>query len=254
MTIIQSLLLGILQGLAEFLPISSSGHLLLMQNYFGIKIDDTQILFDLILHIGTLLSILVFFSKDIIAFLKNRVNIIFLILSIIATMCLASILSLAKNLFVLVLFIAIMLFINGCFLIIGHMISKKSKAMEIDWKKAVWIGVAQGIAFIPGISRSGSTITMAMVLGISKEQAFKYSFFLAIPTIILAFVYESMHVGASFFSNGVGAVCVGFISSFIFGIISLWILKRLILASKFYYFGIYCIVAGLAVFFAHCFI
>jgi undecaprenyl-diphosphatase len=245
MVFIHYIILGIIQGVTEFLPVSSSGHLMLFQHILNIKIDDIQILFDLILHIATILALILFFYKDIKVFIKSRQNLIFIFVSFFMTSILGLIISKFKFLFIQPVFVASMLFFNGIILLIAYKFSLKNKQEKINLKKAVAIGLVQGVSVIPGISRSGSTISMALMLGVSREQAFRYSFILAIPTLIVAFLYQLVGDIGNIKALGFLPLSIGFIFSFVFGFLSLIILKKLILKSKLHYFGFYCLVVSI---------
>ncbi|MBF0226292.1 MAG: undecaprenyl-diphosphatase UppP [Desulfobacterales bacterium] len=262
MNIFHSIVLGIVQGLTEFLPVSSSGHLVLFQNIFGMK--EPEIFFDLCLHFGTLMAIiLIYFSeiKNIISsFFKGFRNTHFfsnifedkdlklaflIIIGCIPTAIIGLIIE--KNsdkLFSSIFMVGIMLIITGLILFLTRFF--KTATLDIkgfSFKKALIIGFVQGIAVIPGISRSGSTISTALFLGINKETAAKYSFLLSIPAIAgaeLIVLLGASNIEAHFDIS----TFVGMLSAFVTGYLSLKLLIRIVNQGNLYIFAPYCICIG----------
>ena len=243
---IDAFILGVVQGIAEFLPISSSGHLVIMQSILGIEQPGNT--FEIIVHLGTLASIIVVFFKDIkkivSSFYKNK-NRKFIYCIIIGT--LPSIFvglgfkNQIQSLFEDVFAVGIALIFTGLFLFLSRYIKEQDKELSIA--KATIIGLSQSVAIIPGVSRSGMTITFALLLGLSSKEAAKFSFLLAIPVILGAGLITMMDINNGF-SISMDTVLIGFFTSFITGILSLkWLLKTLE-KGEFYYFGLYCIVLG----------
>lgn len=202
MNLINVVIIGIVQGITEFLPISSSGHLVILQNLFGI--NEGQLTLDIFLHIGTVIPILIIYwqeVKDILLFKKETRRLSWLIIiGIIPTGFIGFFL---KDFFVgffsSVLNVGFMLLITGLFLYLVEKfaVSKKGLA-EMKEHNAIIIGIAQGLAIIPGISRSGTTITASIFQGLDRESAAKYSFLVSIPVIMGAGLLELKEV----FDNG----------------------------------------------------
>ena len=194
MTIIEAITLGIIQGLTEFLPISSSGHLVLSQVILGIQIPGND--FEVLLHIGTLCSILVVFNNDIknILFtLSSKETRRFILMIFVGTIP-AVIIGLGfkdeiEKLFDNIIVVGFALLFTGITLISSFYFKNENKKNTII--KAFLIGIAQAIAIIPGISRSGITISVALFLGLDARQAAKFSFLLAIPVISGCLLYTS---------------------------------------------------------------
>ncbi len=260
MTVIQSIILGIVQGLTEFLPVSSSAHLNLFPWVFGWQAMPES--FDVALHIGTLLAIVIYFFKDWIKLIvggynqtvkkkKSTEGKIFWYL-VIATIP-AGILSLVldkiagkiigDNLDVQMLIIAITLIAMG---IILYIVDKKSKSNisyeKITLKQSVLIGISQALAAaFPGVSRSGITMTVARGLGIDRESAARYSFLLATPITLAAVIFDlkAFEIGLSFF--------MGILSSFIVGILIIKFLLEYLKKGSFKCFAIYRIIIGIIV-------
>jgi len=244
-SILDAVLLGIIQGITEWLPISSSAHLALAQHFLGIGAD---VAFDIILHLGTLLAVVIYYRKDIIGLVagaarmqkKELLYIAYLIICAVPT----AIIGLAfkdffEGMFGNVVMIAFALFITGTFLIIAGKVNDKAKNGP-DAKKSFIIGVAQGIAVAPGISRSGATIGTGLILGMGKEEAARFSFLGGIAPIAGAVVLEGKNavIGSSV---DLASVIIGFAVSAIVGYFSIALLLRIIRGSKFQWFGYYCI-------------
>ncbi len=192
---------GIVQGITEFLPVSSSGHLVLMHNFFDIPISN-ELVFDVTLHFATLLAVMYFFRKDIIILIKNWIKSIvkkdfskgktawFIILATIPA-GLAGVLleDYIESVFRSLLVVAIMLIAVGIlFIVIERMAKQKDKIENMNWKNAFIIGLAQALALIPGTSRSGITILAGLNIGLKRKEAIKFSFLLSIPIILGAFI------------------------------------------------------------------
>mgnify|MGYP001186608106 CR=1 FL=1 len=257
MEYIEFILLGILQGITEFLPISSSGHLLIGRKIFGI--NEYGLLIEIVLHLGTLLSIILFWHKDIKEEFKLFINgdKQFTYAIIIATIP-ASIVGVLFQEYIKEFFFNIesMKYLSFNYLLLSiiifssKFINEKNKSTVI-YKYALLIGIAQSIAILPGFSRSGLTIVMAMYLGLSFKSATKFSFLLAIPILIFASfdsIYEYFLIINSFDNFNI-PLLLGFITSFITGYFILGILKGIIENRKFWYFSIYCFLISLSLFY-----
>ena len=257
MEYIEFILLGILQGLTEFLPISSSGHILMGRKFFSIS--GNGLLIEIVLHLGTLLSILVFWYKDIIDEFKSFLggNKKFLYSIIIGTIPAATV-GLLLNDFIKTTFFNIesmnYLALNYILLTIVIFSSKyitENNKKEVIYKYALLIGLAQSIAILPGFSRSGLTIVMAMWLGLSFKSAAKFSFLLAIPILIFASIdsiYEYA-LNQTYNTDFEFSLMLGFLASFFSGYLSLVLLKNVIGGKKFWYFSIYCLLIGVILFY-----
>lgn len=249
MTIIEAALLGIIQGLTEFLPISSSGHLVIGQKVLGISIQGNA--FEVVVHLGTLISVLIVFWPDIWQLLKSFKLIStqkYIIAIAIGTLPAVIIGLLFKDViteaFENIRVVAITLIITGIILLTTKFI--KIKLKDISISRGLLIGIAQAMAIIPGISRSGMTISLGMYLGIAPDKAAKFSFLLAIPAIAGAGLLTGLDLMDS--SEPIlpwSVLIVGFLSSLLVGWISLRWLLGLIKSGKFHWFGVYCILIGL---------
>ena len=249
MTVFDALLLGIIQGLTEFLPISSSGHLVIGQELLGISVPGNA--FEVIVHLGTLVSVLIVFWRDIYDILKSlnsKVTKTYVLTIIIGTIPAAFIgIGLGDKIgaaYEDIRVVATALVFTGLFLLLTKFIETKTNQISVG--KGFLIGLTQALAIIPGVSRSGITISTGMFLGVAPEESAKFSFLLAIPAIAGAGLITTIDlVGSSDIGISIQIGLVGFLSSLIIGWISLKVLIGLIKTGKFYWFGIYCILIGL---------
>ena len=249
MTIFEAALLGIIQGLTEFLPISSSGHLVIGQALLNISIPGNA--FEVVVHLGTLVSVLIVFWTDIwqlITSLKSTTTQKYIIAIIIGTVPAVVIGLLFKDIiseaFENIRIVAITLIITGMILLTTKLINTKQKDITVG--RGFLIGVAQAMAIVPGISRSGMTISLGMYLGIAPDKAAKFSFLLAVPAIIGAGLLTGLDMmEASEPMLHWSLLVVGFLSSLLVGWVSLKWLLGLIRLGKFHWFGVYCIIVGL---------
>jgi len=248
-TTLEALILGIIQGIAEFLPISSSGHLVVLQRVFGI--EEPALTFDIIVHVGSLFAIVLVFWRDIWALIKKPFQKMtgLLIVGTIPVVVLGFFLRNAiENYFRTGLWLATAFAVTGCILLLADKFTKLPKEeKDITYLDALIVGCFQALALPPGISRSGTTIMGALSRGINREAAAKLSFMLAIIAIAGAGTLELIQVlrGEVPPANiGFSQMAVGFIASFVVGVFAIKLLLRLIKACKLKYFSYY--VWGLA--------
>lgn len=243
MSIIYAIILGIVQGLTEFLPVSSSGHLVLLQNIFGIKND--IILFDVILHLGTLVAVFIVYRKTIFELIKKPFSkkMQYLVVGTIPTVLIALLFkdffegAFSGN-FLFVGFLA-----TAILLIIADFCDKKYKNKnDMNFKRVSVMGLFQGFAIMPGLSRSGSTITSAIVMGIDKKDALEYSFLLSIPIIFASMIYELIKTPIQTISIGILPIIFGFIFSAVFGYLAIKFMIKLVQNKSYKYFSIYLII------------
>ena len=265
MSVFQSIILGILQGFAEFLPISSSGHLALAQHLFGLS--DVPLLFDVFLHLATLCAVVLFFHKKIAKLfcvfgrmlmhkhpdeeeLVQRRYIVGVILATIVTGGIGIIVE--KKLGELpIKCICIGFLFTSVLLIISAAMEKRIQnrctiyAKAPSWWQSLIIGFAQGIGTLPGVSRSGSTISGALLCGVTREVAGEFSFIASIPAILGAFLLELKDIGKVGSSVGIVSVVAGCAASFVCGILALTWLMKLVRKGKLAWFACYLIPAGI---------
>ena len=245
MTVIQAVISGVVQGLTEFLPVSSSGHLVILHNIFGLK--EPQLAFDIFLHLGTMISVLIFFSKDIIdIILKDRKMMLLLILACVPTFIIGFLSKdIAERLFGSSLTVGYALVITGLWLLTAHFFAIKNKAPHVVSPfDSVIIGIAQGIAVIPGISRSGATIGAGLILGLEGAAAVKFSFLLSVPAILGASAVKFAHIEKGLSVSTSAPFVAGGLAALVTGILAIYLLLKAVKASKLWAFGAYCILAG----------
>ena len=242
MTFLDAIISGIVQGVTEFLPVSSSGHLVILHRLIGLK--EPQLVFDIFLHVGTLTAVFIVFWQDIVdIFVTKRRTGLYIALGTLVTGI--YVLIFGKSIeagFAKPGLVGIMLIITGIWLILGRFI--RFSTGPITGFKAMIIGLAQAIATLPGISRSGVTISTGLFLGMSPEAAARFSFLLSIPAIIGAFLLKVR--GADMTGVSVNYF-IGFVISCIVGVLSLKLLLKALHRDRLHFFGVYCIVAGLFV-------
>jgi len=278
MTVLQGFLLGILQGVAEFLPISSSGHLALAQSLFGL--EDVPLLYDIFLHMATLLAVTIYFWPKIWALLKcfgrwitkkqksdNQVQISendllcptdkigqkTIIAIIVATIITGAFGVVTSKLIpdLSVKFVCGGFLVTSALLIISSIMEKRQSAKGpneftgISIKQSIIIGIMQGFGTLPGISRSGSTIAGALFGGVNRSLAGEFSFIVSIPAILGAFILELKDLGQMSSSIGAAPIIAGCISSFAVGYFSLSVLMKIIKKGKLQWFAAYLIPAGI---------
>ena len=273
MEIYQGIILGILQGLTEFLPVSSSGHLVLGQNFFGIT--EPALAFDISVHMGTFAATVVVFRKEILSILhslwnlvskpsgfkaspgtgfggpagKNDPNIqlsLLIITGSIPTACIGFFLKQYEHvIFASVPLVGTMLLVTGSFLWLTRSLDHSGAGVEgFRHKTAFLVGICQGLAVIPGISRSGATISAAVFAGIERKTAARFSFLLSLPAIFgaqLLSIKDSMGGSNAAFGN---ATLYGAGVSFITGYFALVLLLKIVDQGKFYMFAPYCWALG----------
>ncbi len=236
------IILGIIQGLTEFLPVSSSGHLVIAQSLLGFHSD--EIAMSIVLHLGTLVAVIIFFFKDIISAFRDLRLAMFIVITTFITGSIA----LAGKDFFEKLFTspraaAAALFVTGTGLIFTKYFPVGLRR-EVRLKDSIILGFTQAFAIIPGISRSGITISTLLFRGLHKENSFRLSFLVFIPLILGASILEFKKIDFAIQHNPVNFLS-GFIASLISGLLALFLLKLVIEKAKFYYFGYYCIFIAL---------
>ena len=246
-------LLALIQGITEFLPVSSSGHLVLAQRWLGWTIDN--VLLDAVLHLGTAAAIVIIYRKDIQAlfegvFSKDRArrkpSLKYVALILIATVP-AGIAGVAFKRFFERMFLdaeaaGVLFFVTAGFLFASGLWKKPPAALNLP--KAFVIGLAQALAILPGVSRSGTTISTALLLGTDRKEAGRFSFLLGLPVIVGAALLELKDIAGASISTGLLAAAFGLSAAA--GVIALKLLLRFIEHGRLHYFGYYLVALGLA--------
>lgn len=270
MTILSAILLGIVQGVAEFLPISSSGHLAILQNLFVLSAGEEHMFFDVLLHLGTLISICVCYWGDIVAMVREVFIVLrggrradgtpvqgnlgaarLFLMIVVGTLPLFLVLPIndsVEQLYYITPFIGVALLLTGCMLFVSdRMAPGKRTEKNMRFRDALIIGLCQCVATIPGLSRSGTTITAGIATGLDRGFAMKYSFLLSLPAVLganlLSFIKalgeESIELSM------VPAYLVGLLAAMLSGIAAISLMKLIAKKSKFGWFAYYCWGAGL---------
>lgn len=246
MTIWEAAILGLVQGLTEFLPISSSGHLVLAQNIMGI--ESNLLFFDVMLHLSTLAAVIAAFYKDIIKlFQKPWDKLFYLFLA-----------TIPAGAVMLILKAQIAFLFTGQYLWIGFLISavilltadffarKKRTLRPIDAKTALLMGLGQAVAVVPGISRSGATISAGIIYGAEKNEAARFSFLMSIPIILGSVVLEASQM-SSWQSVPISSITVGMIAALLSGFFAIRFFLKIVRAGKFRWFYIYLLLLSIFV-------
>lgn len=254
MNYLEAIILGIVQGLTEFLPVSSSGHLELAKVIFGDNsVPKESLTFTVVLHFATALSTLVIFRKDVIEIIKGlfqfKKNEEFMFsVKIIISMIPATIIGLMfeEELEAFfngnVLLVGFMLLITGLLLFLADKAKNTNK--NVSNLNAFIIGISQAIAMLPGISRSGATISSSVLLGVDRTKAARFSFLMVVPLILGKVAKDFMGGSISFSDENFGVMAAGFIASFIAGLLACNWMISLVKKSKLYYFSAYCFIVG----------
>ena len=269
MNAFEAIILGILQGLTEFLPVSSSGHLVLFQNLFGLK--EAELFFDVCVHLGTLVAVIVVFRREIIKILSALLQLVslggqkqefmqkmasdpelkmavFIVIGSIPTAILGLFFaSIADRLFSSTLITGLMLIVTGLLLWLTRKAETHAPAAntgELTTGKAFIIGIVQGLAIVPGISRSGATISTGLLLGVDRETAARYSFLLAIPAIVGAGLL-SLKDGFSRTDPIIWMSLLGAATAALVGYGALKSLLHMVKKGRLYVFAPYCWLVGI---------
>ena len=253
MTIFESIFLGIVQGLTEFLPVSSSGHLALFQYFF--HITTPTIFFDTVLHLGTLIAVIFYLRKDIwkiLTTLNERKTLRLVSLLVLATIpaVIAGVFLQNKmeQIFKSLGFVGLFFIITSIILSLTYFVKRATKNLDnLSWFDSLFIGIFQAIAILPGVSRSGSTISASLYRNLKREDAFRFSFLLSIPVILGAFLLQLKKQHFHLFNGDFTLNLIGFLFAAVFGLLSLKIIERVLIKGKFYYFAVYCLVLGVLI-------
>ena len=249
MSLFEAIILGMIQGISEFLPVSSSGHLMVFHHIFGIRAED-NLTFIIVLNMGSLIPLLFVFREDVWALLKNPFQKTTALL-IIATLPLVIVTllfeGLIESLFHMVHFLPLGFVVTGVVLLLSDRLKRNTKSFEsISLLDAALIGCAQAFAVFPGISRSGSTITATMARGIKRESAAKFSFLMSIPAAFGAMLFRISRIIASpELIEGLNFVNLGagFVTAAITGYLAINVMLSIVRKAKLKYFAFYYIFA-----------
>lgn len=257
MTTVDAIILGLVQGLTEFLPVSSSGHLVLVEHILGVSTSD--ITFEVATHFATLLAVIAFFFPVLVRIFFSPIKMIAGIrdemtardLGQFIIICIATVPAVVVGLllkdqiesaFSSARIASIFLF--GTSAILLSTLFAKPRGAHVNYKSGFLIGCAQALAILPGISRSGSTIAAGLFSGLSRQEAFSFSFILSIPAIVGATLLTGLDAAKVGLSFSISSYLIAMAIAFVSGYFALLLLQKVVISGKIYLFGIYTLIAG----------
>ncbi len=255
MGFLEAIILGIIQGLTEFLPVSSSGHLELAKYVLGdTSVPEESLTYTVVLHFATALSTLVIFRKEVAQILKGlfqfKINEEFffsikIILSMIPAVVIGLLFEEELESFFggKILFVGAMLLVTAVLLLLADRAKTTNKDVTIG--SSITIGIAQAIAMLPGISRSGATISTSVLLGVDRNKAARFSFLMVVPLIVGKIAKDLLGGDIHFASEEIGPMGAGFVAAFVAGLLACQWMIALVKKSKLIYFSIYCAIVGI---------
>jgi len=272
MKIMTSIFLGLVQGITEFLPISSSGHLAIFQNFFNMEnIEESHLFFDVLLHLGTLISVCIVYRKDLMEMIRAVIGFFrpkesqtraeagmqnpmfrLVIFIIVATLPLVIVLPFKSKIEMLSgsnLFIGLMLLLTGCILYVSDklVIGKKTER-KMTVRDALLVGCSQAVATLPGLSRSGVTITAGLCLGFTREFAVKFSFLISILSILGANIVSLISaIGGGVEWSYMPIYLIGLVVAAVVGYFAIRLVKYMVDSDRFGKFAYYCWIVGVLV-------
>ena len=254
MNILEAIILGVIQGLTEFLPVSSSGHLELAKVILGdTSVPEESLTFTVVLHFATALSTIVIFRKEILEILKGLLQFKWndefkfsfkIIISMLPAVVVGLLFEeeLASFFGGKILLVGCMLLLTALLLLLAD--KAKNTKKEVSFWNAVLIGISQAIAMLPGISRSGASISTSVLLGVDRTRAAKFSFLMVVPLIFGKIGKDLLSGGLNFQSSEIIPITAGFIAAFLAGLVACKWMISLVKKSKLSYFSIYCAIVG----------
>ena len=254
MSILESIILGIIQGLTEFLPVSSSGHLELVKVILGdTSVPEESLTFTVVLHFATALSTLVIFRKEVLEIFKGLFQFkwneeakfsVKIIISMIPAVIIGVVFEKQLESFFggKILLVGVMLLLTALLLLLAD--KAKNTHRKVSFSNAVLIGVSQAVAMLPGISRSGATISTSVLLGIDRTKAARFSFLMVVPLIFGKIGKDLLSGDLNFQSSEIIPISAGFIAAFVAGLLACSWMISLVKKSKLSYFSLYCAIVG----------
>ena len=251
MSFLVALLLGIVQGITEFLPISSSGHLMIVEKLCGAEID--SIFLNVILHLATLLAVCLFYRKTLLYMIKHplcKLNQYLLVATLPAVVFVLLFGILLGDFLSSAEFVGVGFLVSAVFLTFAQIVASKNQApQKLGWKGVLTMGFSQALALFPGVSRSGTTFAFGVASGLEKNQALDFSFLMSIPIILASLVYELVFSGnaLAILDTHWLSIVISFISAFLTALLGLVIMQKLVRKISFWWFVPYLIIMGILI-------
>ena len=245
-TIIESVIFATVQGMTEFLPVSSSGHVIIFSKLLNIRTPDLY--YQAFLHAGSLLAVIVVFRGDLVKlFSSEKRTAVFVLLGAIPVLVMGFFLKeRIIPFFTDTGFVGYFLITNSLLLLAGSIkLHSSYKVKPLNIRRTLAVGIMQVLALFPGISRSGTTISCAALLGMDRIEAYRFSFLMFIPIGVSVLVYDLLRADNLILDNGIAPLILGFITAFLLSIVALKLLYSILTKSKLYVFSIYCFIVGI---------
>ena len=242
MTVVYAIILGILQGLTEFLPVSSSGHLILFESIFGIS--ENNMFFNIVVHVATLVAVVIICWKEVVDIIKHPCGkqMQFIVFATIPTVIIALVVNRYIDDFTMKTFLGFGFLLSAVITGITTILRKEKRVLngEITYRKSFVVGIIQGFAVMPGISRSGSTICVGLLQGVEREKSASFSFLISIPVILGGMVFEL----ADGIKNGFGTVnftacALGFVFAFVTALFTIKLMMKFVKKGNWIWFSLY---------------
>ena len=248
MSVLVALILGIIQGLTEFLPVSSSGHLLLVENIFGIS--EGSLFFNVLVHFATLIAVVLVFWKDVVYLVRHPFSkeMGTIIVACIPTVIIALLFEHFADEFAMSSFVGFGFLVSGVIVGLTSILQRRKNAIctPIDYKKALAIGFVQGLAVLPGISRSGSTICAGLMMKTEREEAGKFSVLISIPVICGGMIFEIIDGCRFGFGKALALPSiVGFLSAFVVALLTIKLMMKVIKSGNWWPFAVYLVLLSI---------
>ena len=243
MTVLQSLFLGLLQGFTEFLPISSSGHLMLAEKLFDIE---AGLFFDVMLHLGTLAAVVISLRRSLWQTIRHPIaskKFVYLVVASIPTFAIALIVKLFVTEKIMQLLLPIGFALTIVLIVLSDKLSKpRFRLEEAGWLPVIITGVTQGVAVFPGLSRSGSTISTMKLFGLNASDAAEFSFLLSIPVILASAAVEGWEALHTAITIPWYCILIGIVAAFVSGLVSVYMVMRAVKTKSWIWFAVYLII------------
>ncbi len=243
------IILGLLQGITEFLPISSSGHLVLVEHFFGIQSD--LVFLNVLLHCATLLAVILYYRKTIFYLITHplcRLNKYLVIATIPAVIFVLLFNNFVESTFANLIFVGIGFLMSAVFLTLAVIFANKNRTPRpLDYRNVAIMGLSQALAIFHGLSRSGTTLSFGLVAGIERQSALDFSFLMSIPIIFASLIYQifTNEMSTAFVDINIAGIVVATITAFLSAILGLILMKRIVKKINLVYFVPYLIILGI---------